>query len=69
MAEVAEKIDFVNEAISKINQGNDTLNNKLIVLQEQERQLNITIKEFKERESNYASDISRLAFIADGNKH
>lgn len=69
MAELVEKIDSLNEAISKINQENDTLNNKLIVLQEQERQLNITIKEFKELESNYASDISRLAFIADGKKH
>lgn len=31
--------------------------------------MNITIREFKELESNYASDISRLAFIADGKKH
>ena len=60
MAEITEKIDSVNEAIGKINQESNTLNNKLIVLQEQERQLNITIKEFKELESNYTSDISRL---------
>ena len=69
MAELVKKTDFVNVAIGKINQENDTLNNKLITLQEQERQLNITIKKFKELESNYASDTSRLDFIADGKKH
>lgn len=31
--------------------------------------MNITIKEFKELEFNYESDISSLAFIADGKKH
>ena len=32
MAELVKKIDSVNVAIGKINQENDTLNNKLIVL-------------------------------------
>ena len=34
MAELEEKIDSVNVAISKINQEKDTLNNKLIAIQE-----------------------------------